>query len=52
MKFTVKTAKPRNPMVAPALRRRAGAHGPSTGALRQQARHALRGELERLRHSP
>lgn len=52
MKFTVKTLKPRNPLVPAALRRHAGAHGPSTSALRQQARRALRGELDRLRHSP
>jgi hypothetical protein len=52
MKLIVKTPKPRNPLVVPALRRRAGAHRPASGALRQQARRALRGELDRLRHSP
>jgi hypothetical protein len=52
MKLTLKTLKPRNPVVAPALQRRAGAHRASTGALRQQARRALRGELDRLRPSP
>lgn len=52
MKLTLKTAKPRNPVAMPALQRRAGAHRPSGGALRQAARRALRGELERLRPSP
>lgn len=52
MKLTLKSLKPRNPLVAPSLQRRAGSHRPATGALRQQARHALRGEIDRLRHSP
>ena len=52
MKLTLKTLKPRNPLVAPSLQRRAGSHRPGTGALRQQARHALRGKIDRLRHSP
>lgn len=52
MKLTLKTLKPRNPLVAPSLQRRAGAHRLAAGAVRQQARRALRGELERLRESP
>jgi hypothetical protein len=50
MKLTLKTLKPRNPLVAPSLRRRAGAH--RSGAERQQARQALRAELDRLRQGP
>lgn len=38
---------PRNPLVAPALLRHAGRHGPDTGARRQRERHALRTELAR-----
>ena len=52
MKLILKTLKPRNPLVAPSLRRLAGAHRASTGARRQQARHALRLEIERLQPSP
>jgi hypothetical protein len=52
MKLTVKSLKPRNPLVAPSLQRRAGSHRAANGALRQQAQRALRGELQRLRESP
>lgn len=52
MTTSLKTRKPRNPFVAAALRRAAGAHRPGAGARRQQARMALRQEIERLRHSP
>ena len=50
MKLTLKTLKPRNPLVAPARQRLAGAHRPR--AQRQQAQRALRDELDRLRMSP
>ena len=43
---------PRNPCVAPAMRRAAGSHRPGNGALRQQARQALRQELQRWKPSP
>lgn len=43
-------SKPRNPFVAAARSRRAGAHGPSSGARRQQMRLELRHEIDRLRH--
>jgi len=49
MKLILKTPKPRNPLVAPSRRRLAGAHRTSPGAMRQQARRALREELDRLR---
>lgn len=52
MKLSLKTLKPRNPLVAPSLQRKAGSHRPSGGASRQQARGALRREIERLRPSP
>jgi hypothetical protein len=45
MKIVIATAKPRNPLVAPSHLRRAGRHGTSRKALRQQARQALRRDL-------
>jgi hypothetical protein len=51
-KFILKTPKPRNPLVAAGHQRLAGAHRSSGGALRQQARHALRREIHRLHPSP
>lgn len=50
MKLIVKSAKPRNPLVAPSLMRRAGTHRP--GHQRQQSQRLLRRELDALRHSP
>ena len=55
MKLTLKTIKPRNPFVAAARSRVAGAHQPSAGALRQRAEQALRRDLSalhRLRPEP
>ena len=52
MKLSLKTLKPRNPFVAAALRRPAGAHRTGNGARRQQGRQDLRRELDRLRYSP
>lgn len=52
MQFTVKTLKPRNPLVAAGLRRRAGSHRRSGGALRQQQNNALRRDVHRLQDSP
>ena len=45
MKIVIATTKPRNPLVGPARLRRAGRHGASRKALRQQARQALRRDL-------
>lgn len=44
MKLTLKTLKPRNPFVAPSLKRQAGAH--RQGSERAAARRALRKELD------
>ena len=52
MKMSLKNLKPRNPLVAPSLQRKAGSHRTSSGASRQQAQAALRREVERLRPSP
>jgi hypothetical protein len=49
--LTLRSRKPRNPLVAPALFRQAGAHGQRSRAARQQAERALRHELDRL-HRP
>jgi hypothetical protein len=45
MKIVIATAKPRNPLVVPSRLRRAGRHGTSQKALRQQARQSLRRDL-------
>ncbi len=47
-KFIVKTAKPRNPLVAAARFRQAGQHGAGGGAARRDARQALKRELSNL----
>ena len=47
-KFIVKTAKPRNPLVAAARFRRAGQHGTGEGADRREGRQALKRELSTL----
>jgi hypothetical protein len=55
IKMTLTAKSPRNPLVAPAHFRRAGAHRPGGGALRQRCGRALRRELdqlERQKHSP
>ena len=52
MKIIVKTAKPRNPLVAPAHFRRAGSHQPGGRAQRQQAGRALMRELQQIHRSP
>lgn len=52
MKLILKPLKPRNPLVAPSLMRKAGPHRMRGGATRQQALSALRREVERLKPSP
>lgn len=52
MKITIKTLKPRNPLVAASRRRLAGPHRQATGAQRRQAKTGLRQEVARLRRSP
>ncbi len=49
MKFTITPPKPRNPLVAASLRRASGAHRRCASGLRQQARQALRRELQHER---
>lgn len=53
--LTIKRLKPRNPLVASCLFRKAGCHERSIGARRQQAARELRhavGDLDRRRHVP
>jgi len=50
MKITVAIPKPRNPLVPASLRRVAGPHRRSAAGQRQQARLALRRELQHERH--
>ncbi|MBQ0932723.1 hypothetical protein KAK07_24050 [Ideonella sp. 4Y16] len=45
MKTRLSAPRPRNPFVAPALRRQAGAHRRPASGQRQQARQELRQEL-------
>lgn len=50
--IALSTARPRNPLAAPArCRGGAGRHGPQRGALRQRAHRALWHELQEL-HPP
>lgn len=48
LKITAKTLKPRNPLVAPSLFRKAGKHELAGRVRRRQAQHALRRELQAL----
>lgn len=48
-KLNLKQHKPRNPLVAPAQRRKAGWHQPSRKAQRQDQQRDLRRELARTR---
>jgi hypothetical protein len=48
MKIAMSCAKPRNPLVAAALFRRAGTHRPTGKSQRQAARAAMRRELAAL----
>ena len=50
MKITLRNLKPRNPLVAAARLRRAGAHRRSGSAERQHARLALHHALVHERH--
>lgn len=49
MKIQINARKPRNPLVAQARMRVAGAHGPSASAARFQAQRSLQRELGNLR---
>lgn len=48
MKLNVPTLKPRNPLVAASLKRRAGSHRADTTTGRQSAKRALFKELRQL----
>jgi hypothetical protein len=50
MKITINTPKPRNPLVAACLHRRAGLHRRGPGASRQLAKRELQRELLKERH--
>lgn len=52
MKITVKTLKPRNPIVGAARFRLAGAHRRGTGSQRLEGMRALRRELDQMKNSP
>ena len=52
MKITVKTLKPRNPLVAPAHFRRAGTHQTGSRFTRREGQRALQRELDRMKQSP
>lgn len=52
MKLTLNLPKPRNPFALAATRRTAGSHRPGAGAQRQQAKRALREDIERARRGP
>jgi len=49
MNFTIRTPKPRNPLVAASLRRHAGAHQRCQGAERQQSKREMLRELQQPR---
>lgn len=52
--LTLPPSRPRNPLVAAALMRKAGIHQPSRGAVRAAERRSLRAELleQTRRHRP
>jgi hypothetical protein len=52
MKFVIHMTRPRNPLVAAAMFRRAGTHRPSGPSRRQHAASALRRELKEMKHIP
>ena len=52
LKITAKTLKPRNPLVAPSLFRKAGKLDPSGRVERQRARASLQRELKALEPWP
>lgn len=48
MKIILPRVPARNPLARLSRQRRAGAHGPSSGAVRQRSSRELRRELERM----
>ena len=51
-KITLERLKPRNPLVAAALFRRAGSHRTERRTERRKAEQALRAELKHVKHGP
>lgn len=47
LKLQLKTAPPRNPLVAPSMQRKAGAHRKGSGGTRQAAERDAAREVER-----
>ena len=52
MKIEITPPRPRNPLIAPARFRRAGAHRPNGRTERQCAARALRRQLDEMKHIP
>ena len=52
MKITLKTLKPRNPLVGATRFRHAGSHRSGIGSQRREAMRALQRELEQMKNSP
>jgi hypothetical protein len=52
MKIAIPALRPRNPWVAPAMLRRAGAHRTSGTSRRQHLARALRRELNEMKRIP
>ncbi len=52
MKIAIAMPRPRNPLVAAAKFRRAGAHRRAAGCQRQHTVRALRRELNEMKHIP
>ena len=51
MKLKVQAPKPRNPLVAPALQRKAGSHQKPAAALRRAEKMALKKQISERRDS-
>jgi hypothetical protein len=52
MKIAITLPRPRNPLVAAAMFRRAGGHRQSGPSRRQHSASALRRELKEMKHIP
>ncbi len=52
MKIEINLPRPRNPMAMAVRLRRAGSHRPDRRTERQRATHALRRQLNEMKHIP